>query len=151
VEVYYAGQRSGTMPYTSVPAFRLFCKQNGFQIRWDAEQKRIDLDSGLRGKVCVLTAGGAGKDASYEWEIVNGEQAKILKKDVAIRFSVKEIRASVPPKLIVFRSENESRRTLIDCLHHELKQTGMTCVVKLQREARSASSGIAIQFQLPQG
>lgn len=166
VEVYYAGQRSGTMPYTSVPAFRLFCKQNGFQIRWDAEQKRIDLDSGLRGKVCVLAAGGAGKDASYEWEIVNrvqaflsdygaeivmGEPAKILKKDVAIRFSVKEIRASVPPKLIVFRSENESRRTLIDCLHHELKQTGMTCVVKLQREARSASSGIAIQFQLPQG
>jgi hypothetical protein len=166
VEVYYAGQRSGTIPYMSVPAFRLFCKQNGFQLRWDAEQKRIELDSGLKGRVCVLAVGKAGKDASYECEILNrvqaflseygaevviGEPAKILKKDVAIRFSVKEIRASFSPKLIVFRSENESRRTLVDCLHHELKQTGINCVVKLLREARSASSGIAVQFQLPQG
>jgi hypothetical protein len=166
VEVYYGGQRSGTMPYTALPAFRLFCKQNGFQIKWDAKHKRIDLDSGLKGKRCVLTAGGAGKGTSYEWEIVNrvqkflsdygaeivmGEQSKIPKNDVAIRFSVKETRASVTPKLILFRNENESRRTLIDCLHKELKHTGMACVEKLQREPRSSSTVIAIQFQLPQG
>lgn len=166
VEVYYGGQRGGTMPYTVLPAFRLFCKQNGFQIKWDAKNKRIDLDSGLKGKICVLAPGGTAGETSYEGEILGkvhrflsdfGIEVVLVEKksdipkdrDVAIRLSAKELRTAVKPKLELFQSEDEKRKSLINSLHAELKHTGITCVLKAQKEIRSVHSFLAIQLQLP--
>lgn len=166
VEVYYGGQRGGTMPYTVLPAFRLFCKQNGFQIKWDPKNKRIDLDSGLKGKICVLAPGGGAGETAYEREILGkvhrflsdfGIEVVLFEKksdipgdiDVAIRFSAKELRTAVKPKLELFQSENEKSKSLISNLQAELKHTGITCLLKAQKEIRSVHSFLAIQLLLP--
>ncbi|MFJ9497447.1 hypothetical protein [Brevibacillus centrosporus] len=166
VEVYYGGLRGGTMPYTVLPAFRLFCKQNGFQIKWDPKNKRIDLDSGLKGKICVLTPGKTVGDHYYVAEILGKVQrflsdfgievvctekkSEVPKvRDVAIRFSLEELRTTIKPKLELFQSEDEKRKGLINSLHAELKHTGITCVLKAQKEQRSTPPSLAIKLLLP--
>ncbi len=165
VEVYYGGQRGGTMPYTVLPAFRLFCKQNGFQIKWDAKNKRINLDSGLKGKICVLAPGRAVGEASYVAEILGKVQrflsdygievvlaekkADIPKeRDVAIRFSIEELRATGRPKLELIHVEDEKRKSLINSLQAELKHTGIACVLKTQKETRFVQSFLTMQLLL---
>ncbi|MED4912172.1 hypothetical protein P9761_28880 [Brevibacillus centrosporus] len=166
VEVYYGGLRGGTMPYTVLPAFRLFCKQNGFQTKWDPKNKRIDLDSGLKGKICVLTPGKTVGDQYYVAEILGKVQrflsnfgievvrtekkSEVPKvRDVAIRFSLEELRTTIKPKLELFQSEDEKRKSLINSLHAELKHTGITCVLKAQKEQRSTPPSLAIKLLLP--
>ncbi|MED4779043.1 hypothetical protein P9579_00015, partial [Brevibacillus choshinensis] len=166
VEVYYGGLRGGTMPYTILPAFRLFCKQNGFQIKWDPKNKRIDLDSGLKGKICVLSPGRPVGDTYYVAEIL-GKVQRFLSdfgievvrtekksdipknRDVAIRFSVEELRTASKPKLELFQGEDEKRKSLINSLQAELKHTGIACVLKVQKEQRSAQPSLAIKLLLP--
>lgn len=166
VEVYYSGQRGGTMPYAALPAFRLFCKQNGFQLKWDSKNKRIDLDSGLKGKVCVLFTGKSTTETSYEWDVLGRVQkfvsdygmevvlaqnniALAKNTDIAIRFSIKEQRLLEKPRLVLFQAEDEKRRELIRCLQAELKQTGIPCHVKGGKEAKPTSAIVHLQLQIP--
>ncbi|MGG3848916.1 hypothetical protein ABEV02_07280 [Brevibacillus agri] len=166
VEVYYSGQRGGTMPYAALPAFRLFCKQNGFQLKWDPKQKRIDLDSGLKGKVCVLFTGSSATEAAYEWEVLGkvqrfvsdyGMEVVLTKNnlalakntDIAIRFSMKELRLLEKPRLVLYPHENERQRELIRCLQAELKQTGIPCQQKVSKGAKQTSGIVHIQLQFP--
>ncbi|WP_289135069.1 hypothetical protein [uncultured Brevibacillus sp.] len=166
VEVYYSGQRGGTMPYAALPAFRLFCKQNGFQLKWDSKNKRIDLDSGLKGKVCVLYTGKSTTETSYEWDVLGRVQkfvsdygmevvlaqnnvALAKNTDIAIRFSIKEQRLLEKPRLVLFQAEDEKRRELIRCLQAELKQTGIPCHVKGGKEAKPTSAIVHLQLQIP--
>jgi len=166
VEVYYSGQRGGTMPYAALPAFRLFCKQNGFQLKWDPKNKRIDLDSGLKGKVCVLFTGKSTTETSYEWDVLGRVQkfvsdygmevvlaqnnvALAKSTDIAIRFSIKELRLLEKPRLVLFQAEDEKRRELIRCLQAELKQTGIPCHVKGGKEAKPTSTIVHLQLQIP--
>lgn len=165
VEVYYSGQRGGTMPYGALPAFRLFCKQNGFQLKWDSTNKRIDLDSGLKGKVCALFTGVSSVGPSYEWDVLAGVQsflsdygmeviltqtnsALAKNTDVAIRFSMKEMRSLDKPRLVIFQGEEEKQHELIRCLRTELQQSGIACHSKLSKTQKQ-SSIIHIQLQLP--
>ncbi|MGN7468372.1 hypothetical protein [Brevibacillus sp. SAFN-007a] len=166
VEVYYSGQRGGTMPYAALPAFRLFCKQNGFQLKWDPKQKRIDLDSGLKGKVCVLFTGNSATETAYEWEVLgkvqrfvsdSGMEVVLTKNnlalakntDVAIRFSMKELRLLEKPRLVLYPHENERQRELIRCLQAELKQTGIPCHHKESKGAKQPNGIVHIQLQMP--
>ncbi|EJL33156.1 hypothetical protein [Brevibacillus sp. BC25] len=165
VEVYYSGQRGGTMPYAALPAFRLFCKQNGFQLKWDSTNKRVDLDSGLKGKVCVLFTGISSGGTAYEWEVLGNVQKFLsdsgmevvlsqnnptLAKntDVAIRFSLKEMRALEKTRLIFFQSEDEKRQDLVKCLRTEMQQSGIPCLYKVIKNQKQ-SSIVHIQLQLP--
>ncbi|MED1917778.1 hypothetical protein P4V64_20895 [Bacillus thuringiensis] len=165
VEVYYSGQRGGTMPYAALPAFRLFCKQNGFQLKWDSTNKRVDLDSGLKGKVCVLFTGMSSEGTAYEWEVLGNVQKFLsdsgmevvlsqnnpsLAKntDVAIRFSLKEMRALEKPRLIFFQSEDEKRQDLVKCLRTEMQQSGIPCLYKVIKNQKQPSI-VHIQLQLP--
>ncbi|MFA4135008.1 MULTISPECIES: hypothetical protein [unclassified Brevibacillus] len=166
VEVYYSGQRGGTMPYAALPAFRLFCKQNGFQLKWDSTNKRVDLDSGLKGKVCVLFTGiSTGGGTAYEWEVLGNVQKFLsdsgmevvisqnnpsLAKntDVAIRFSLKEMRVLEKPRLIFFQSEDEKRQDLVKCLRAELQHSGIPCHYKVTKNQKQPSI-VHIQLQLP--
>ncbi|MCM3141897.1 hypothetical protein [Brevibacillus sp. MER 51] len=165
VEVYYSGQRGGTMPYAALPAFRLFCKQNGFQLKWDSTNKRVDLDSGLKGKVCVLFTGISSGGTAYEWEVLGNVQKFLsdsgmevvlsqnnpsLAKntDVAIRFSLKEMRVLEKPRLIFFQSEDEKRQDLIKCLRTEMQQSGIPCHYKVTKNQKQPSI-VHIQLQLP--
>ncbi|WP_419878837.1 hypothetical protein [Brevibacillus centrosporus] len=165
VEVYYGGQRGGTMPYTALPAFRLFCKQNGFQLKWDPKNKRVDLDSGLKGKVCVLYTGPASTENAYEKEIVEKVQrfvseyrmevvfgpknsAAAANADVAIRVSVKEMRLLEKPRILLFQQED--RRELVKSLQSELKQTGMPCLIRANKAAKSGNAAVHLQLQIPQ-
>ncbi|MBY0088918.1 hypothetical protein HP567_011690 [Brevibacillus sp. M2.1A] len=165
VEVYYSGQRGGTMPYAALPAFRLFCKQNGFQLKWDLTNKRVDLDSGLKGKVCVLFTGISSGGTAYEWEVLGNVQKFLsdsgmevvlsqnnpsLAKntDVAIRFSLKEMRVLEKPRLIFFQSEDEKRQDLIKCLRTEMQQSGIPCHYKVTKNQKQPSI-VHIQLQLP--
>ena len=166
VEVYYSGQRGGTMPYAALPAFRLFCKQNGFQRTWDPKQKRSDLDSGLKGKVCVLFTGSSATEAAYEWEVLGkvqrfvsdyGMEVVLTKNnlalakntDIAIRFSMKELRLLEKPRLVLYPHENERQRELIRCLQAELKQTGIPCQQKVSKGSKQTSGIVHIQLQIP--
>ncbi|MGF9825303.1 hypothetical protein [Brevibacillus agri] len=166
VEVYYSGQRGGTMPYAALPAFRLFCKQNGFQLKWDPKQKRIDLDSGLKGKVCVLFTGSSATEAAYEWEVLGkvqrfvsdyGMEVVLTKNnlalakntDIAIRFSMKELRLLEKTRLVLYPHENERQRELIRCLQAELKQTGIPCQQKVSKGSKQTSGIVHIQLQIP--
>ncbi|ELK40401.1 hypothetical protein D478_19374 [Brevibacillus agri BAB-2500] len=166
VEVYYSGQRGGTMPYAALPAFRLFCKQNGFQLKWDPKQKRIDLDSGLKGKVCVLFTGSSATEAAYEWEVLGkvqrfvsdyGMEVVLTKNnlalakntDIAIRFSMKELRLLEKPRLVLYPHENERQRELIRCMQAELKQTGIPCQQKVSKGSKQTSGIVHIQLQIP--
>jgi len=165
VEVYYGGRRGGTMPYTALPAFRLFCKQNGFQLKWDPKNKRVDLDSLLKGKVCVLHTGASSQEHPYEKEIVekvqrfvseyrmeviSGKKSDVAAShaDVAIRISVKEMRLLEKPKIILFQPDD--RRELAKSLQSELKQTGMPCVIKASKVAKPGNSAVHLQLQIPQ-
>ncbi|MDR7314943.1 hypothetical protein [Brevibacillus nitrificans] len=164
VEVYYSGQRGGTMPYTALPAFRLFCKQNGFQLKWDPKNKRVDLDSGLKGKVCVLYTGPASTENAYEKEIVEKVQrfvseyrmevvfgpknsAAAANADVALRVSVKEMRLLEKPRILLFQQED--RRELVKSLQSELKQTGMPCLIRTNKAAKSGNAAVHLQLQIP--
>lgn len=166
VEVYYSGQRGGTMPYAALPAFRLFCKQNGFQLKWDPKQKRIDLDSGLKGKVCVLFTGGQTTETAYEWDVLGkvqrfvsdyGMEVVLTKNnlslakntDVAIRFSMKELRLLEKPRLVLYPHENERQRELVRCLQQELKQTGIACQQKASKSSKQTGGIVHIQLQIP--
>ncbi|RAT96102.1 hypothetical protein [Brevibacillus sp. Leaf182] len=165
VEVYYSGQRGGSMPYAALPAFRLFCKQNGFQLKWDSTNKRVDLDSGLKGKVCVLFTGISSGGTAYEWEVLGNVQKFLsdsgmevvlsqnnpsLAKntDVAIRFSLKEMRALEKPRLIFFQSEDEKRQDLVKCLRSEMQQSGIPCHYKITKNQKQPTI-VHIQLQLP--
>lgn len=165
VEVYYSGQRGGSMPYAALPAFRLFCKQNGFQLKWDSTNKRVDLDSGLKGKVCVLFTGISSGGTAYEWEVLGNVQKFLsdsgmevvlsqnnpsLAKntDVAIRFSLKEMRALEKPRLIFFQSEDEKRQDLVKCLRSEMQQSGIPCHYKITKNQKQPAI-VHIQLQLP--
>ncbi|MGG4441551.1 hypothetical protein [Brevibacillus fortis] len=165
VEVYYSGQRGGTMPYAALPAFRLFCKQNGFQLNWDSTNKRVDLDSGLKGKVCVLFTGISSGATAYEWEVLGNVQkflsdsgmevvlsqnnsALAKNTDVAIRFSLKEMRTLEKPRLIFFQSEDEKRQDLVKCLRTEMQQSGIPCHYKVLKNQKQPSI-VHIQLQLP--
>ncbi|MFF0827445.1 hypothetical protein ACFYU8_11245 [Brevibacillus sp. NPDC003359] len=165
VEVYYSGQRGGTMPYAALPAFRLFCKQNGFQLKWDSTNKRVDLDSGLKGKVCVLFTGVTSGGTAYEWEVLGNVQkflsdsgmevvlsqnnsALAKNTDVAIRFSLKEMRTLEKPRLIFFQSEDEKRQDLVKCLRTEMQQSGIPCHYKVLKNQKQPSI-VHIQLQLP--
>ncbi|MFS0917416.1 hypothetical protein [Brevibacillus sp. 179-C 1.1 NHS] len=165
VEVYYSGQRGGTMPYEALPAFRLFCKQNGFQLKWDSTNKRIDLDSGLKGKICVLFTGVSTVETAYEREVLGTVQkflsdsgmevvlsqnnSSLAKNtDVAIRFSMREIRILEKPRLIFFQSEDEKRQELVKCLRTEMQQSGIACHYKVPKN-KNQTSIIHIQLQLP--
>ncbi|RNB51725.1 hypothetical protein EDM57_22155 [Brevibacillus gelatini] len=166
VEVYYSGQRGGTMPYAALPAFRLFCKQNGFQLKWDPKQKRIDLDSGLKGKVCALFTGSSATETAYEWEVLGkvqrfvsdyGMEVVLAKNnlalakntDIAIRFSMKELRQLEKPRLVLYPPESERQRELIRCLQAELKQTGIPCQQKVSKGAKQNSGIVHVQLQIP--
>ncbi|TQK73704.1 hypothetical protein FB479_102338 [Brevibacillus sp. AG162] len=165
VEVYYSGQRGGTMPYAALPAFRLFCKQNGFQLKWDLTNKRVDLDLGLKGKVCALFTGISSGATAYEWEVLGNVQkflsdsgmevvlsqnnSSLAKNtDVAIRFSLKEMRVLEKPRLIFFQSEDEKRQDLVKCLRTEMQQTGIPCHYKVIKNQKQPSI-VHIQLQMP--
>lgn len=154
------------MPYTALPAFRLFCRQSGFQLKWDPKNKRVDLDSLLKGKVCVLYAGASAQEHAYEKEIVEKVQrfvseyrlevvygsrndAPVSHPDIAIRISVKELRQLEKPKLVLFQPDE--RRELVRSLQAELKQTGMPCVIKASKAAgKSGTAAVHLQLQIPQ-
>jgi hypothetical protein len=165
VEVYYSGQRGGTMPYAALPAFRLFCKKNGFQLKWDSTNNRIDLDSGLKGKVCALFTGISAGTTAYEWEVLGNVQKFLTDSgmevvlsqnnstlakntDVAIRFSLKEMRVLEKPRLIFFQSEDEKRQDLVKCLRTEMQQSGIPCHYKVIKNQKQPSI-VHIQLQLP--
>ncbi|MCL6600955.1 MAG: hypothetical protein K6T81_19800 [Alicyclobacillus macrosporangiidus] len=51
--VYFSGKKLGSIPYSSVAAFLMFCEQNGFQAQWNADTKSILFDFRVRRKVVV--------------------------------------------------------------------------------------------------
>lgn len=165
VEVYYGGQRGGVMPYTALPAFRLFCKQNGFQLKWDPKEKRVDLDSGLKGRVCVLYSGAVSDGSVHEKEIAEKVQRFVSdyglevvfgrkgdtasrEADVAIRISVKEMRTLEKPKIVLHQPDD--RRELARSLQSELRQTGMACLLKGSKPAKLSGTAVHMQLQIPQ-
>ncbi|MDH4617602.1 hypothetical protein JZI27_10970 [Brevibacillus sp. AY1] len=165
VEVYYEGQRREAVPYSALPALHLFCRQYGFQFHWDPKQKRIDLDSGLKGKVCLLVAGGAEEGGGLEHEVLSlvetflssfGAHVLVQHKktrlpaasDSALRFTVKELRALDEPRLILFQGENERRRALLNHVFQELKQTGVSCHIRMSKQEKT-SSILPVQLHIP--
>jgi len=166
VEVYVGGRREGTMPYASLPAFRLFCRQNGFRIKWDAKNRRIDLDAGLRGKTCVLEKKSSQTPLAEEIlnklekflanagiEVRQREAQANLSpgKDLAIRFGARATRALVKPKLVLTQREQGSRKTLIASIQQEMRQAGIVCAVKEGKTARSVPPHLDVELLLPEG
>lgn len=167
IEVYFGGQRRESIPYRALPALRLFCKQHGFQIKWDPAEKRIDLEPGLRGKVIVLAAGAAGGDAGLEWDVLvsvqtflqaAGAEVVIWEKgaqlpatrDVAIRFTVKENRKLDTARLVLLQPDDELRKGLKNSLLRELKHTGLPCQTRLPRKGKNLRL-LPVHWQLPPG
>mgnify|MGYP001199616821 CR=1 FL=1 len=166
VEVYYGGQRGGAIPYADLPAFRLFCKQSGYQTKWDPKTKRLDLNPGLTGKICVLAPAGLPEGNADAQEIVRhvyaflhgtgvdavlvGKKAEVPKKwDVAIRLSVKELHSAAKPRLEIFHGDDERRKRLASILQTELKHTGIQCGIKAPKEARKIHPFLVVQLVVP--
>lgn len=167
VEVYYEGQRREPISYSVIPALRLFCRQYGFQFQWDSKRKRIDLESGLKGKVCLLVAGGTDEGAGLEQEILStvetflsgfGAEVRIQQgrnkvsadHDGALRLTVKEVHSLQEPRLILFQGENERRRALLNQVFHELKLSGIPCHIRMSKLEKT-SAILPIQLHLPSG
>lgn len=165
VDVYCDGQKGGTVPYTALPAFRLFCKQNGFRIKWDQARQRIDLESGLQGKVCALVIGRRTAGAPLQ-EIVGKVEAFLTEygvrvvlvekradlpqlRDVAVRLLVKEEQTAARPHLELVYSAEERQRNLLNCLHVELKNTQISCIRKARKEVRPQQPFLTLQLILP--
>lgn len=167
VEVYYEGELRESISYSVIPALRLFCLQYGFQFRWDPKRKRIDLDSGLRGKMCLLVAGGAEEGAGLEQEVlslvetflsgfgadvrIHQDRSKVpAAHDGALRFTVKEVRSLEEPRLVLFQGENERRRVLLNNVFQELKLAGIPCHIRMSR-VQKTSAVLPIQWHIPSG
>jgi len=167
VEVYYDGQRREAIPYSALPALRLFCQEQGFQLQWDPEAKRVDLGSGLKGKVFKLIAGGTDDDTGLEYEVLSratsflrdvGAKPVLLEKgdesfrdsDAALRFSAKELPSLEESRLILFQGDDERRRRLLHHVFHEMKQSGIPCQIRISKRAKT-SNLLPIQWHVPSG
>lgn len=71
------------------------------------------------------------------------------KNDVAIRFSVKELRLLEKPRIVLFQVDDEKRRGLVKCLQTELRQTGLNFLLKASKETRPSHPYVHVQLQLP--
>ncbi|EST56651.1 hypothetical protein T458_05005 [Brevibacillus panacihumi W25] len=167
VEVYYDGQRREAIPYSALPALRLFCQEQGFQLQWDPEAKRVDLGSGLKGKVFMLIAGGMDDDTGLEYEVLSrtasflrdvGAKPVLLERgdessgdsDAALRFSAKELPSLDESRLILFQGDDERRRRLLHHVFHEMKESGIPCQIRISKRAKT-SVLLPIQWHVPSG
>jgi hypothetical protein len=78
IQVHYNGDMRGEIPYSSLPAFRLLCEQNGLQVRWNAEERSLHLNSGLSGIKIFLASGLHESGTSLKRE--SGYEHEVMKK-----------------------------------------------------------------------
>lgn len=171
VEVFYAGQTCGTIPYTSLPAFHLFCKQSGFQLQWDERQRRIFLDSGLKGKTCVLVCGSqlipaASNFTPHERDVLvwtkrfladvgvnvvlSPDQGGLPEqRDVSVQFIIEKADLEDQPRITIIQDMSPRNQTLVRCLATEWKSAGIPCASELCSESRRLHPFVEVRCQLP--
>ena len=171
VAVYYSGQTCGMIPYTSLPAFRLFCQENGFDFQWEPKQKRILLAPGLKGKICVREYGSrrvpAATDSHLHERDVLALTERFLtdagvsvvlspnrlglpdQKDVCVQFSVEKADIGVQPRMSIFQDESRRNQALVRCLETELKGASIPCASELRYEPQSLYPFVEVRCQLP--
>lgn len=69
--IYFFGRNIGTIPYSSVTAFLMFCEQIGCEAQWNADTRSILFDFRARKKVVVSCGGNTNDSHSMTAEILN--------------------------------------------------------------------------------
>ena len=171
VAVFYDGQTCGMIPYTSLPAFRLFCQENGFGFQWDPKQRRILLAPGLKGKICVLAYGSrrvpdATDSHPHEYDVLalterfltaagvsvvlSANQLDLPdQSDVCVQFTIEKADIGVQPHITIFQDESRRNEALIRCLETELKSASIPCASEWRDDVQPHHPFVEVRCQLP--
>lgn len=169
VKIVFAGQEKGTIPYASLPAFRLLFRECGFQVHWDEENRKIELRPGLSSKILFI----AQDDSSYphafrkgklEWEMLEqiqhllagcGAEVVLQKNSTAIgqgdlrlKLSVLEIPSIKKPIMEVSHDLKASNQKWLALLQDECRKAGIQFSSKV--DASEISPHLTVQFKYPQ-
>ncbi|GEN36272.1 hypothetical protein [Aneurinibacillus danicus] len=172
IQVHYNGDTRGEIPYTSLPAFRLLCEQNGLQVRWKAEERTLYLNPGLTGIKIYLASGlneleiSSKKDNRYEHEVMkktkeflsdSGADITLLYDhtltpsygDLYIRLAFLEDDSVKKPKIALDYDWNINNKKLLDYLREKLQNEEMEFVAKRHTEMGLNIPLLKLQCRLP--
>ncbi|WP_078412173.1 peptide chain release factor family protein [Priestia abyssalis] len=169
VKIEFAGQEKGTIPYASLPVFRLLFNECGFQVRWDEENRKIHLYPGLSGKIIFI----AQNDNSYphafrkgklEWEMLEHIQhllagsgaevvlqknsAAIGQGDLRLKLSVLEIPSIKKPVMDVSHDLKANNQKWLTLLQDECRKAGIQFSSNV--DVSEISPHLTVQFKYPQ-
>ncbi|GIM47085.1 hypothetical protein DNHGIG_26340 [Collibacillus ludicampi] len=171
MQVYFADEAFGVIPYSSFPAFRLLCEQLGFQTKWNEAESTLHLLPGLTGKTVCLAQGGSRDSLSFEKKrveeqeiltdvknflassgihcIMSDEARTSTQTDLYIQLTVShEPHVDVPQLIVIYDDWNVKTRKLARFLFKEFECSGIPCMSKTRVEADLTNSFLDIQCRI---
>jgi hypothetical protein len=174
IQVYYNENTRGEIPYTSLPAFRLLCEQNGLQVRWNAEEKTLRLNPGLTGIKIFLASDlneagvSSKKEQKYEHEVMkktkeflreSGADVTLLYDHsltpsygdlyIRIRFSFLKDGSIKRPEITLYYDWNLNNKKLLYYLEEQLQSAEIGFIARKRPRISMNMPMLELECQLP--
>jgi hypothetical protein len=172
MQVYFADEAFGAIPYSSFPAFRLLCEQLGFQTEWNEAESTLHLLPGLTGKTVYLVSGRSRdslpneKKKLEEQEILTdvknflassgihcilSDEEPTTQTDLYIQLAFsQETQIDVPQMIVIYDDWNVKTRKLARFLFKEFENFGIPCISRTRVETTLTNSLLDIQCRCPE-
>ncbi|PTX60329.1 hypothetical protein C8P63_10994 [Melghirimyces profundicolus] len=144
VSIYREGEKIGSLPYTSLPAFRLLCEQTGYRTDWKPGQTTFHLIKELQGREILILHKQPNQEARTLMEKIRlflmdwGADVKILEdpvprkgKELMIECTV-DVPDSVDSPFLIDSGPGAKSRRLAKAVRRELKENGIPSRIREQ-------------------
>jgi hypothetical protein len=146
VIVNVQGQEKGKIPYESLAAFYLIFRELGYQVRFDSEHQKIDINSGLSGKQIFISQDenkmfDSFRKGKLEWEILehiqkflSGCGANVIikndrdisvKADLHVKLSLLQVPSIKQPILELTYDSTSMNQKWLDLFRNECWKAGI--------------------------
>ncbi|PGZ99796.1 hypothetical protein COE51_08350 [Bacillus pseudomycoides] len=146
VIVNLQGQEKGKIPYESLAAFYLIFRELGYQVRFDSEHQKININSGLSGKQILISQDENKMFDSFrkdklEWEflehiqkflsgcganvIIKNDQDISVKADLHVKLSLLKVPSIKQPVLELTHDSTSMNQKWLDIFRNECWKIGI--------------------------
>lgn len=162
--IKYGKETKGTLPYSSLPVYRLVCEQAGFRTHWDYKERSLHLTQNMAGKKIILISNQ--KDGVFSAILANIKMClrevdvDVIQPDsrvststdgeVSLQFKWYLNRPVQSPRFHILHSRDAGGRLWAKAFHREFKINRFQST--MQREAkRYPVPALELRCQLPEG
>ncbi|WP_100330282.1 hypothetical protein [Bacillus xiapuensis] len=159
VQVLFSNQLLYHLPYRSLAAFQLLCRQLGYRTSWKPAKKELHLDSGLKDKMVILET--MNKDHQINADLITKTSFFLMDSgiqmtadpagtpDLKIQFNCTSSPASAEPRLDIIHNLAASALELEASVIKEMNQLSMDFHITRKLDEPNAVPELQIKGVFP--